>query len=78
MLVINKTRGMQLKKRTRSPFLRDWARVGQIAIKPGIGNGKAQIVLVDVPQDDPDPDWGKTKEELANMSDDEFNDELFG
>ncbi len=49
MLVVNKTRGMQLKKLTQSPFLRDWATVGQIAIKPGIGNGKAQIIITAVP-----------------------------
>lgn len=49
MLVVNKTRGMQLKKLTSSPFLRDWATVGQIAIKPGIGNGKAQIIITAVP-----------------------------
>lgn len=48
MLVINKTRGQQLKKLTNSPFLRDWAKVGQIAIKPGIANGKAQIVITAV------------------------------
>ena len=46
MLVINKTRGMQLKKLTNSPFLKDWAKAGQIAIKPGIANGKAQIVIM--------------------------------
>ena len=45
MLVINKTRGMQLKKLTGSPFLKEWAKAGQIAIKPGIGNGKAQIII---------------------------------
>jgi hypothetical protein len=45
MLVINKTRGMQLKKLTGSPFLKDWVKVGAIAIKPGIANGKAQIVI---------------------------------
>ena len=77
MLVINKTRGMQLKRRTRSPFLREWARAGLIAIKPGIANGKAQIILVDVPQNG-SGDFGKTKKAFANMSDDEFNDELFG
>lgn len=49
MLVINKTRGMQLKKLANSPFLREWASVGRIAIKPGIANGKAQIVITVVP-----------------------------
>lgn len=51
MLVINKTRGQQLKRLAKSPFMRDWARVGRIAIKPGIGNGKAQIVIAAVPED---------------------------
>lgn len=45
MLVINKTRGMQMKKVTGSPFLKEWAKASQIAIKPGIANGKAQIVI---------------------------------
>jgi hypothetical protein len=61
MLVINKTRGMQLKKLTRSPFLRDWAKVGQIAIKPGIGNGKAQIIITAVPGSSPVPANGSGK-----------------
>jgi hypothetical protein len=51
MLVINKSRGQQLKKLTNSPFLKDWANVGQIAVKPGIANGKAQIVIKAVPLD---------------------------
>jgi len=49
MLVINKSRGLQLKKLTNSPFLKDWAQVGQVAIKPGITNGKAQIIIERVP-----------------------------
>lgn len=50
MLVVNKSRGMQLKKLTRSPFLRDWAKAGRIAIRPGIANGKAQIVIAAAPE----------------------------
>ena len=49
LLVINKTRGQQLKQITHSPFLRDWATVGAIAIKPGLANGKGQIVIEAVP-----------------------------
>jgi hypothetical protein len=45
LLVINVSRNQQLKKLTKSPFMRDWAKAGQIAIKPGIANGKAQIVI---------------------------------
>lgn len=59
MLVINKTRGMQLKKLTNSPFLKEWAKAGRIAIKPGIANGKAQIVLTAVPD--------LSDEEIADM-----------
>lgn len=51
MLVINVTRNQQMKKLTGSPFLRDWAKSGRIAIKPGIANGKAQIVITRVPED---------------------------
>lgn len=49
LLVINVTRNGQMKKLTGSPFMRDWAKAGQIAIKPGIGNGKAQIIITAVP-----------------------------
>ena len=52
MLVVNKSRGMQLKKLTNSPFLRDWAKAGRIAIRPGIANGKAQIVIAAAPDYD--------------------------
>lgn len=48
LLVINVSRNQQMKKITKSPFLRDWANVGQVAIKPGIANGKAQIVITAV------------------------------
>lgn len=48
-LVINKTRAGQLRKITGSPLLGAWAeRAGTIAIKPGIANGKAQIVIAPV------------------------------
>ena len=63
MLVINKSRGQQLKKLTRSPFLKDWENVGQIAIKPGIANGKAQIIIQSLP---------------SNIDSDELNEQLFG
>ena len=29
----------------KSPFLKEWETVGQVAVKPGIANGKAQIVI---------------------------------
>ena len=60
MLVINKTRGMQLKKLTNSPFLKEWANAGRIAIKPGIANGKAQIIISALPH-------GFTGEEIDEM-----------
>lgn len=62
MLVINVSRGKQLKKMTGSPFLRDWAKIGRIAIRPGIADGKAQIVIGHVP---------------IVASDDELNEALF-
>lgn len=81
LLVINRTRGQQLKRISKSPFLKDWSTVGEIAIKPGIGNGKAQIIIERAP--DADPDWAKDAVEPANtdMEDmplDELNEELFG
>lgn len=45
LLVINRSRGEMLKRISGSPFLASWAKVGQVAIKPGIANGKAQIVI---------------------------------
>ena len=48
-LVINKTRSGQLRQMSGSPLLAAWTEIGQIAIKPGIGNGKAQIVILSVP-----------------------------
>ena len=51
-LVINKTRSGQLRQMTGSPLLAAWAELSQIAIRPGIGNGKAQIVIVPVPRNE--------------------------
>ena len=51
---------MQLKKLTKSPFLREWAKAGRVAIKPGIANGKAQIVITALPA-------GFTEAELDDM-----------
>ena len=48
-LVINKTRSGRLRQITGSPLLASWSQVDQITIKPGIGNGKAQIVITPVP-----------------------------
>lgn len=45
MLVINVSRGKQLKKLTNSPFMQDWANIGRVSIRPGIADGKAQIVI---------------------------------
>jgi hypothetical protein len=47
-LVINKTRSGQLRKMTGSPLLSAWAAAGTVAIKPGIANGKAQIVIAPI------------------------------
>lgn len=61
-LVINKSRANQLRTLTGSPLFKDWAHVGQIAIKAGIANGKAQIII----------------ERIKGESLDEFNESLFG
>ena len=47
-LVINKSRAGMLRKMTGSPLLAAWAQAGTVAIKPGIANGKAQIVMAPV------------------------------
>jgi hypothetical protein len=52
MLVINHTRKNQLKEMTHSPFLRDWAKVGHIVIRPDIAEGHAQIVIDRAPMTD--------------------------
>lgn len=52
MLVINVTRGKQLKRLTGSPFMREWAKAGRITIKPGIADGHAQIVIGRPPLED--------------------------
>ena len=49
LLVINKSRGQQLKKLANSPMLASWAKVGTVALKAGIANSKAQIVISRVP-----------------------------
>ncbi len=48
-LVINKTRGRQLTDLAGSPLLVRWAQVGQVAIKPGVFNSKAQVGIQKVP-----------------------------
>jgi hypothetical protein len=73
MLVINKSRGQQLKKLTNSPFLQAWVQVGQIAIKPGIANGKAQIVITPTPTNA----TGKADTSANGKTVDEINEELF-
>jgi len=64
LLVINKSRAAMLADIAQSPLLAAWAKVGTIAIKPGIGNGKAQIVIERPPQNG---------ESLDNL-----NSDLFG
>ena len=49
-------------------FLKDWANVGQIAIKPGIANQKAQIVIGKLPANG----------DVEQLSDEELNEQLFG
>jgi hypothetical protein len=75
MLVINKSRGQQLRQMTGSPFPRVWITVGRIAIKPGISNGKAQIIITAVPGSDPVPANGSGKD--WNSHTDNEIDEMF-
>lgn len=62
-LVINKSRAEMLAAITQSPLVATWANVGAIAVKPGIANGKAQIVITRPP---------------AAADVDQINDDLFG
>jgi hypothetical protein len=73
MLVVNKTRAQQLSAIARSPLLRHWAKVGQIAIRPGIGNGKAQVIIEPVPGDASTARNGDSETDLNDL-----NEELFG
>lgn len=72
MLVINVSRGKQLKAITGSPFMKDWGASGrQVAIKPGIADSKAQIIIKPIPggtthmakgqalAEDPEPEWAQ-------------------
>lgn len=78
LLVINVTRGQQLKKLAGSPFLADWANVGKVAIKPGIANGKAQIVIGRVIEDATEGDIDAKMGPARKAVDvDGLNDELF-
>ena len=51
-LVINKTRGQQLTDLAQSPLLARWAKIGKVALKVGVFNGKAQIGIVRIPAGD--------------------------
>ena len=64
-LVINKTRGNQLRRLTGSPLLAKWATIGMVALSVGVDNGKAMICIKLPPTEG--------KESLE-----EFNKELFG
>ena len=72
-MAVNKWRSQQLRKLTGSPLLAAWSDVGQITIKPGIANGKVQIVIGRVPSN------GKAKTDLPeDYSAEDANEELFG
>lgn len=73
-LVINKSRGQMLKKLAGSPLVRNWATVGQVAIKPGIYNGKGQIVITAVPGQ---PSGRKSDNVPADYNADDFNADFF-
>ena len=61
----------------RSPFARDWGGIGQIAIKPGIKDGRAQIVIEPAPDGGESAKKGKGKSK-SNGSDivEEINETL--
>ncbi len=73
-LVINKTRGQQMKKLANSPLLKHWAKVGQIALKVGVFNGKAQIGITAVPQQKP---TGRARPDLDSRPVEDLVDDLF-
>lgn len=74
-LVINKTRGQQMKELTRSPLLKHWPKVGQVALKVGVFNGKGQIGITAVPQQKPS---GRKSNVPDDYDVDDFNRDFFG
>jgi hypothetical protein len=80
-LVINKTRSNQLRQLTGSPLLAAWAQAGQIAIKPAIDNGHAQIVIAALPVAPTPAPASRIESRPALPSDydlDQANRDLFG
>lgn len=76
-LVINKTRAAQLKRLTGSPLVA--ACIGlTIAIRPGIGNGKAQVVIEGVPNSAESTRRSKPTNGRRPADVDDINSELFG
>lgn len=80
LLAINSSRGQQLKEMTHSPFIRDWTKIGQVAIKPGVLNGKAQIMFTSIPGQSNGNGNGKrtVDPDLAGKSVADLNTDLFG
>lgn len=82
-LVINKSRGQMLTKLAGSPMLARWGKVGQVALKVGIANGKGQVIIQALPESD-EPEVKQTRRGSGNgrnkppVDMDGMNDDLFG
>jgi hypothetical protein len=74
-LVINKSRAEMMRKITGSPLLGAWANAGTVAIKPGIANGHAQIVITAVRTAEKEP-AGNGRVVVADYDLDQANDDL--
>lgn len=74
MLVINRSRRDMLRKMTGSARLADWGNAGQVVIKPGIFNSKAQILIAPLPKAN-----GKAsrKPSVEDYTPAQANDDLF-
>jgi hypothetical protein len=48
-LVLNKTRGRTVMQLARSPLVKNWGKIGRVAIRPAIRDGHAQIVIEPAP-----------------------------
>ena len=77
-LVVNKSRGQMLVKMANSPRLADWAKVGQVALRPGIANGKAQIIIAPLKANGKATGKRTVDPDVAGQSNEAINADLFG
>ena len=71
-LVLNKTRARSVMDRARSPFARDWGGIGHIALRPGIKDGRAQIIIELVPAVGIEASDGKVRNAEIKPNDEEI------